>query len=54
MKYHDHANYTDYNGYVPDFKERIKYYSVGIAGLAFTGWIFFNHPIAVAALALLV
>jgi tight adherence protein B len=42
----------NYSVYTPKHIERIKYYLVSTAGLAFTGWLFFNHPIAAAALAL--
>ena len=44
---------TDYRGYIPGRKERFKYFWLCAAGLAFTGWLFFNSPFAAAALALL-
>ena len=44
---------TDYKDYVPDRKERLRYFGLCMAGLAFTGWLFFNNPAAAAALALL-
>ena len=44
---------TDYRGYMPARKERLKYYAVCMAGMAFTGWLFFNSPIAAVALAML-
>ena len=45
--------YTDYRVYIPKRNERAKYYAVCAAGLAFTGWLFFNSPFAAAALAFL-
>ena len=47
------SKYTDYCEYIPERKERIKYYSLCVTGFAFTGWLFFNSLIAAAALALL-
>ena len=47
------GEYMDYREYRPKRKERLKYYLVCMAGLAFTGWLFFNSPFAAAALALL-
>ena len=44
---------TDYRGYIPARQERIKYYSICVGGLAFTGWLFFNDPVCVVFLALL-
>ena len=49
----NYGNYTNYNEYVPGRKERANYYIASIAGLAFTGWLFFNSPVAMALLALL-
>lgn len=34
-------------------KDRLKYFAVCMGGLAFTGWLFFNSPIAAIGLALL-
>ena len=45
--------YTDYREYIPGRRERHKYYLVCAAGLAFTGWLFFNNLLAVVLLALL-
>jgi tight adherence protein B len=38
--------------YAPSRGERMKYYALCAAGLAFTGWLFFDNIIAAAALAL--
>jgi len=43
----------DYRDYIPDKKERFKYYFISAVGLAFTGWLFFNNPVVAACLALL-
>jgi len=43
----------DYREYIPERKERLKYFSVCMAGLAFTGWLFFDSLFAVVVLALL-
>jgi len=51
--YTDYAGYIDYNDYIPGRIERIRYYIICAAGLAFTGWLFFNSPAAAAGLALL-
>ena len=44
---------TDYRDYIPEKKERFKYFGLCAAGLAFTGWLFFDSLFAAAALALL-
>ena len=44
---------VDYRGYLPDKKERMKYYLVCVGGLAFTGWLFFDNPVLAFSLALL-
>ena len=49
----DCQKYIDYCEYIPERKERMKYYLVCMAGFAFTGWLFFNSPVASIALALL-
>ena len=44
---------TDYRDYLPGRKERLKYFGLSVAGLIFTGWLFFNSPAVAAAFALL-
>ena len=43
---------TDYRDYIPGRKARLRYFGLCMAGMAFTGWLFFNSP-AAAAMALL-
>jgi len=41
----------DYMVYSPTRRERLKYYLICVSGLAFTGWLFFNSPVAIVFLA---
>ena len=42
----------DYRDYIPEKKERAKYYFLCAGGLAFTGWLFFDSPVFSVCLAL--
>ena len=44
---------TEIDIYCPNRKDLIKYYMICIAGLAFTGWLFFDSFVAAAALCVL-
>ncbi|MCL2111230.1 MAG: type II secretion system F family protein [Clostridiales bacterium] len=43
---------VDYSQYIPERRERCKYYALCMAGMALTGWLFFDSFIAAALLAL--
>jgi len=44
---------TDYRDYIPDRRQRAKYYLLSAGGLILTGWLFFDNAALAVCLALL-